>query len=85
MAWNISDLDKNKTESCIQNENIRLDNCREVLCKLKKEYESKRYKYMTKLSDIEDKITTLEASISSGEKFVSDCEKHLKELETKWK
>lgn len=81
MSWNISELDKNKTEQCIGNETIRLDNCRASLDKLKNEYEHKKYAYMVELSNIEDKITTLERSISSGEKFLEDCKNYLKTFE----
>lgn len=42
-VWSINELDKNKTEQTIANEEARLDNCREVLDKLKKEYERTRY------------------------------------------
>ena len=79
--WSISELDQNKTEQSIANENARLDACREVLEKLKKEYEHKKYMFMVELSNLEDKITTLETSISSGEKFIEDCNNHLKSFE----
>ena len=79
--WSISELDKNKTEQSITNETARLDMCREVLEKLKKEYEHKKYMFMVELSNLEDKITTLETSISSGEKFIEDCNNHLKSFE----
>ncbi len=75
---NISELDKNKTEQCVVNETIRLDNCRVTLDKLKNEYNHKKYMYMIELSNMEDKITTLEDSIASGEKFLNDCNNHLK-------
>lgn len=78
MAWNIGDLDKSKTESCIQNEEIRLDNCRETLSRLKNEYEKKHFKYMAELFDMENKITELENVIESGERFVESCKEHLK-------
>lgn len=77
MSWNISDLDKSKTEQSISNEENRLVNCRELLEKLNKEYEAKRYEYRTNLANLEDKITELETSISSGEKFIEDCKEHL--------
>ena len=75
---NISELDKNKTEQCIVNETIRLNNCKAILDKLKNEYKHKEYMYMVELSNIEDKITKLEGSIASGEKFLNDCNNHLK-------
>lgn len=82
MAWNISDLDKSKTESCIQNEEIRLDNCREALSRLKNDYEKKHFKYMAELFDMENKITELENVIESGERFVESCKEHLKNFGT---
>ena len=36
---NINDLDQNKTEQSIVNENIRLDTCRVTLERLKQEYD----------------------------------------------
>lgn len=77
MVWLVNELDKNKTDQSIVNEEARLDICRETLDKLKNEYERKRYEYMTKLSNIENKIATLESSIVSGEKFIEDCKEHL--------
>lgn len=81
MAWSISDLDKSKTEACIQNERIRLDNCNETLTKLKEEYDRKRFRYMAELSDLENKITGLENVIKNGERFIENCEEHLKSFE----
>ena len=46
MSWSVSELDKNKTEQSIANEQIRLDNCRVALDKLKSEYEQKRYYFI---------------------------------------
>lgn len=77
MSWSISELDKNKAEQCVINEQIRLDTCKVILDHLKKEYEKKRYDYIVELSNIEDKITSIENSISSGEKFLESCKKHL--------
>ena len=81
MSWSIKELDKDKTEQSIINETARLNGCREVLNKLKKEYEHKKYMFMIELSNIEDKITALETSITSGEKFINDCQEHLKDFE----
>lgn len=80
MSWNINELDKNKIEQCIVNETIRIESCEESLNKLKNEYEQKRHKYMTELSNIEDKITNLETSISSGKNFLEQCNNRLKSL-----
>ena len=75
--WSISELDKSKTEQSIINEESRLNYCKSVLEKTKKEYDQKRYEYMCKLANLEDKITMLETSISSGEKFIEECKEHL--------
>lgn len=75
--WNIKDLDKDKTEQSISNEQARLDLCRETLEKLKKEYESKKYEYMVILSNYEDKINDIEKSIEEGENFILKCNEHL--------
>ena len=75
--WNIEDLDKSKTEQSIVNEQNRLDHCHKTLDKLKSEYEQKKYEYMCKLANLEDKITTLEGSISGGEEFIRKCNEHL--------
>lgn len=81
MGWSVSELDKNKTEQSISNEEIRLDNCRAVVDKIKKEYEHKKYMFMVELSNLEDKITALETSITSGEKFIEECKEHLKDFD----
>ena len=75
--WNIKDLDKEKTEQSISNEQARLDYCRSQLEKLKKEYESKRYEFMVILSNYEDKINEIEKSIEEGENFILKCNEHL--------
>lgn len=77
----IKELDKSKTEQSISNEQARLDHCRLVLEKTKKEYDQKRYEYRCKLANLEDKITALETSISSGEQFVRECKDHLNDFE----
>lgn len=75
--WNIKDLDKDKTEQSISNEQVRLDLCREIVEKLKKEYESKRYEFMIILSNYEDRINDIEKSIEEGENFILKCNEHL--------
>ena len=83
MSWNVSDLDKNKTEQSIINEEARLDYCRKKLDKLQKEYEQKRYYYIhVILAEMEDKISDLESSISCGEKFINECKEHLNSFES---
>lgn len=82
MSYNISELDKNKTEQCIANETIRLDNCKVTLDRLKNEWCDKQYEYMTKLGDMKRKIYELEDSITDGEKFIEECKNHLKTFES---
>ena len=79
--WSISELDKNKTEQSITNEQARLDMCREKLDKLIKERD--RYKAETdlKLWEYYDKIEKLTRSIESGEQFVRECDEHLNNFE----
>ena len=81
MGWSISELDKNKTEQSIANETARLDTCREVLEKLKNEYEAMGIRHRNEESKIMQKITSLGISIKMGEKFVKDCQEHLKDFE----
>jgi DNA repair exonuclease SbcCD ATPase subunit len=78
--WSISELDKNKTEQSITNEQTRIDMCREKLDKLINERD--RYKAETdiKLWEYYDKIEKLTKSIESGEKFVEDCKNHLNDF-----
>ena len=81
MGWNINELDKNKTEQSIANEQIRLDICREKLDKLIKERD--RYKEETdiKLAEFYEEIGTLKMSIDAGEEFVKECKEHLKNFD----
>lgn len=73
-------LTKDKLEQSIANENIRLDNCREVLQKWEREYEWITNNYRNKADVLEAKIAGLKQSISSGEKFLSECERQLVKL-----
>lgn len=81
MAWNIFELDKEKTEQSIVNELARLDSCRMTLNALEREYICKSEEYRNKLSDIENKITEIQDSIKSGENYIKKCNEHLKDFE----
>jgi len=80
-TWSIKELDKDKTEQSISNEQARIDICREKLDKLIKERD--RYKTETDLKLLEyyDKIEKLNRSIASGEQFVKECKDHLNDFE----
>jgi len=82
MSWNISELDKNKTEQCISNESVRLDTCRETLDKLNKEYNHMCVKHENEELKLAEKIGKIKNSIESGEKFLEDCKNHLKTFES---
>ena len=77
MSWNISDLDKSKTEQSISNEEIRLVNCQELLEKLNKEYKHICVQHENKELKLAEKIGKIKKSIESGEKFIEDCKEHL--------
>ena len=81
MSWTISELDKNKTEQAISNEEARLDMCRVELDKLI--IERNRYKIEAdrKLAEYYEKIGRLNFSIKSGEQFVNECKEHLKDFD----
>lgn len=80
MSWNISDLDKNKTEQSIANEEERLDICREKLDKLIKERDRYTKEISNKLDLMNENIAKIIHSIESGEKFVKECKKHLNDF-----
>ena len=77
MSWNISDLDKSKTEQSISNEEIRLVNCQELLEKLNKEYKHMCVHHENEELKLAEKIGKIKKSIESGEKFIEDCKEHL--------
>ena len=81
MGWSISELDKNKTEQSIANEQIRLDICREKLDKLTQELERYKEETNNKLSKYYERIAEIQRSIDAGEKFVRECKDHLKDFE----
>lgn len=81
MSWNISELDKNKTEQCISNETIRLDNCRVSLDKLNREYKHMCVKHENEELKLAEQIGKLKRSIDSGEKFIEYCKNYLKRFE----
>lgn len=81
MSWNVSDLDKNKIEQSIANEEARLNHCRierdrlfEELCRIQRENKIKE-------ENMVQYIDKIDASIESGEKFVEECKAHLKDFE----
>ena len=77
MGWVIKDLDKNKTEQSIANEQIRLDNCYEVLECLEREYKAMCIKHENEELKLAQKIGNIKKSIESGEKFIRECNEHL--------
>lgn len=78
MSWKITDLDKDKTIACIQNEQQRIEECRKMLLCLESEYEKKRLKYTEELFDLENKIEKMGKVIENGNNFINGCKEHLK-------
>ena len=81
MGWSISELDKNKTEQAISNEEARLDMCRVELDKLIRERDKYKIEADRKLAEYYEKIGRLNFSINSGEQFVNECKEHLKDFD----
>lgn len=81
MSWNISELDKNKTEQCISNETIRLSNCKVIFEKLNRDYKHMCVKHENEELKLAVQIGNIKRSIESGEKFLEDCKNHLKTFE----
>lgn len=79
--WNISELDKNKTEQSIINEEARLNTCREILDKLNQEYKFICIKHENEELKLAKKIGNIKKSIESGEKFINECKEHLNSFE----
>ena len=79
--WNINELDKNKTEQSIINEQIRLDNCKEKFSRLTDEYSLMEREHRRKEQELRDQLDNLYISIESGEKFIEECKEHLKDFE----
>ena len=77
MSWSIKELDKNKTEQSISNEEARIDMCRETLDRLIKERDRYKAEADRKLNEYYERIGKLNFSIKSGEKFIEDCKNHL--------
>lgn len=77
MSWKITDLDKDRTIACIQNEQKRIAECRIMLSRLESEYENKHLKYTEELSGLEAKIKKLGDVIGNGIDFIDNCKKHL--------
>ncbi len=78
MSWKITDLDKDKTIACIQNEQKRIAECRMMLSRLESEYKDKHLKYTEELSGLEYKIKKLGDVIGNGIDFIDSCKEHLK-------
>lgn len=81
MSWSVSELDKNKTEQAISNEEARLDHCRVEREKLFNEFGRIKMLNTQKENEMLDKIETLDRSIKSGEQFVNECKEHLKDFD----
>lgn len=81
MSWSVKELDKNKTEQAISNEEIRLDQCRVKLQRLSDEYEKMKIHHLILQGSLEDQITSIRFSIESGEKFLNECKEHLKDFD----
>ena len=80
-TWSVNELDKNKTELAISNEEIRLDQCRVKLQRLSDEYEKMKIHHLILQGSLEDQITSIRLSIESGEQFLNECKEHLKDFE----
>ena len=81
MGWSVSELDKNKTEQAISNEEIRLDHCRVERERLIRERDKFKNDTDIKMWEYYDKIQNLTRSIDCGETFVKECKEHLKDFE----
>ena len=78
MSWSVSELDKNKTEQSIVNEEIRLDHCRVERERLFNEFTRIKLINTRNENKMLDKIENLDKSIKFGEQFVKECKEHLK-------
>ena len=81
MGWSVSELDKNKTEQAISNEEIRLDHCKVEREKLFNKFSRIKMLNTQKENEMLDKIEMLDRSIKSGEQFVNECKEHLKDFD----
>ena len=79
--WNIQDLDKNKTESSIENEKIRLEKCHKEVDRLIEEADLLRESYESKYYSLCKRIDSIKKSIELGEDFIENCQEHLKKFE----
>ncbi len=80
-TWSIKELDKDKTEQSISNEQARIDICKEKLDKLIKERDRYKTEIDLKLLEYYNKIEKLNRSIDSGEQFIKECKDHLNDFE----
>ena len=78
--WNIQDLDKNKTESSIENEKIRLEKCHKEVDRLIEEVDLLRESYESKYHSLCERIDSIKKSIELGEDFIENCQEHLKDF-----
>jgi archaellum component FlaC len=77
--WNINELDKNKTEQSIANEEARLKLVQEAYNKLDNELERYLEESNKKLNDMKERLRSLEESYRQGSNFINECNKHLRE------
>ena len=80
MSWNISDLDKSKTEQSIANEEARLNYCKVKRERLFNEFTKIKLMNTKNENEMLNQIERFDASIKSGEKFVKECKEHLKDF-----
>lgn len=78
-TWSIKELDKDKTEQTIANEEARLKLVQESYNKLDAEYEAYLEESNKKLNDMKERLRTLEKSYKKGSDFIYQCNKHLRE------
>ena len=80
MSWNISDLDKSKTEQSVLNEETRLNHCRVKREHLFNEFTRIKLMNTKKENEMLDQIEKIDTSIKSGEKFIKECKEYLKDF-----
>lgn len=77
--WDIKELDKNKTEQSIINEETRLKIVQVAYTKLDNEYEVYLEESNKKLNDMKERLKSLERSYNQGSEFIRHCNIHLRE------
>lgn len=78
-TWSIKELDKNKTEQSIANEEARLKLVNDAYNKLDTEFEAYLEESNKKLNDMKERLRSLEESYKQGSDFICQCNKHLRE------